>query len=63
MFEERSFVKNGNTIKYLIDFPEYYDEKKKYPVMIYLHGSGFVKNGIDYFSRSVMRRIIVGYEI
>ncbi len=57
MFEERIFVKNGNTVKYLIDFPEDYDEKKKYPVMMYLHGSGFVKNGIDYLKEKCpMRR-------
>lgn len=57
MIKEEIFYKNGNTIKYLIDFPDRYDEKKKYPVILYLHGYGFVGKGTDYLKeRCPVRR-------
>ena len=36
MTDEKKFEK----ITYLIDYPENFDENKKYPVIIFLHGAG-----------------------
>lgn len=32
--------KNGQTLKYLLLFPQNYDKSKKYPLILYLHGGG-----------------------
>ena len=36
----KSFVREHNGLKYLIHFPEHYDENKIYPVILSLHGAG-----------------------
>ena len=48
MQEVKQFTNNGNTIEYLIDYPEGYDSNKTYPVIIYLHGYGFVKADMEH---------------
>ncbi len=42
------FECNGNTIEYVIEYPENFDNKKQYPVMFYFHGYGFVGKKIEY---------------
>lgn len=39
-FEPASYMINGYTLPYQVMFPENYDETKKYPLVIFLHGSG-----------------------
>lgn len=52
MFIEKDFKKNGNIIQYLIDYPIGYDSTKKYPVIIYLHGYGFVMRDIKHLKEN-----------
>lgn len=41
LFEKKEFRgPNGDTLRYRILFPENYDNKKKYPLVLFLHGSG-----------------------
>lgn len=40
-------VKNTDDFDYLIDYPKDYENGKKYPVLIYLHGMGNVGRGIE----------------
>ena len=40
LFLKQSFIQNGDTLPYRILMPENYDPKKKYPLVIFLHGSG-----------------------
>lgn len=47
MFIEKNFEWNGHTIPYLIDFPEGYSPERQYPVLVYLHGYGFVFSDIE----------------
>ena len=47
MFIEEKFEWNGHTIPYLIDFPDDYQPEKQYPVLVYLHGYGFVFSDIE----------------
>ena len=39
-FEKASFINSTDTIHYRILYPEQFDSLKKYPVVIFLHGSG-----------------------
>ncbi|MDH6308569.1 putative peptidase [Dysgonomonas sp. PFB1-18] len=39
-FEKASIMVNGNNLPYRIMFPENYDETKRYPLLIFLHGAG-----------------------
>ncbi|OIP83190.1 MAG: hypothetical protein AUK44_06040 [Porphyromonadaceae bacterium CG2_30_38_12] len=39
-FEKRIFTLNGDTLRYRILFPEHYDATQKYPLVLFLHGSG-----------------------
>ena len=39
-FKKVVFVKGADTLKYRILYPENFDASKKYPVVIFLHGSG-----------------------
>jgi len=39
-FERKEFVKEGDTLNYRILFPKDFSENKKYPVVLFLHGSG-----------------------
>jgi len=41
LFEKRTYVApDGRTLPYRILFPENYDETKKYPLVLFLHGAG-----------------------
>ena len=40
LFEKHYFVSNGDTLPYRLLLPENYDAAKKYPLIIFLHGSG-----------------------
>lgn len=40
-------VKNTDDFDYLIDYPKDYENGKKYPVLIYLHGMGNVGKGVE----------------
>jgi predicted peptidase len=40
MYDSRSFISKGDTLPYRILFPENFDASKKYPVVVFLHGSG-----------------------
>jgi predicted peptidase len=39
-FKKEIFVTGSDTLPYRILFPENYDRKKKYPLVIFLHGAG-----------------------
>jgi predicted peptidase len=39
-FKRENFFKDGDTLKYRILFPKDFSEDKKYPVVLFLHGSG-----------------------
>lgn len=39
-FRKASFQIEGTTLNYLVSFPENYDETKKYPLLVFLHGGG-----------------------
>ena len=57
MNQRNTFVFNGNTICYAIDFPNGYEEGKVYPTLLYLHGYGFVKATFeDMLLRTPVRR-------
>src|SRR5690606_24984546 len=36
----REFIQQGDTLRYRILFPGHYDPAKKYPLVVFLHGSG-----------------------
>lgn len=40
LFEKKSFISNGDTMPYRILLPLNFDKSKKYPLVIFLHGSG-----------------------
>lgn len=40
LFQEKQYVKNTDTLKYRILFPENFSEEKQYPVVLFLHGAG-----------------------
>jgi len=40
LFEKRQFIFESDTLPYRILYPENYDKAKKYPVVLFLHGSG-----------------------
>ena len=40
VYEKKEFIHNGNTLPYRILYPENYDKKKKYPLLLVLHGAG-----------------------
>lgn len=40
LYEKRYFITNGDTLPYRLLLPENYDVAKKYPLIIFLHGSG-----------------------
>lgn len=47
MYIERVFEKAGNKINFAIDYPDGFDKTKQYPVIVYLHGYGFVKSDME----------------
>ncbi|HHT21982.1 MAG TPA: prolyl oligopeptidase family serine peptidase [Bacteroidales bacterium] len=40
MYEKCEFVFKGDTLRYRVLFPENYDKSRKYPLVLFLHGSG-----------------------
>ncbi|MEY8869186.1 prolyl oligopeptidase family serine peptidase [Meridianimaribacter flavus] len=40
VFKERKHIKDGDTLKYRIMYPENFSEEKQYPVVLFLHGAG-----------------------
>jgi len=40
LFEKKQFIYKTDTLHYRILYPENYDKTKKYPVVLFLHGSG-----------------------
>lgn len=39
-FQKASFQINGVNLPYQVSFPDNYDETKKYPLLVFLHGAG-----------------------
>ncbi|MDR3711500.1 MAG: prolyl oligopeptidase family serine peptidase [Puia sp.] len=39
-YAKREFVRDGNTLLYRVLFPLNYDARRKYPLVMFLHGSG-----------------------
>jgi predicted peptidase len=39
-YQKRIFISNGKTLPYRILYPKGYEKDKKYPLLIFLHGSG-----------------------
>ncbi|MFV0566694.1 MAG: alpha/beta hydrolase-fold protein [Flavobacteriaceae bacterium] len=40
LFQEKQYIKNTDTLKYRVLFPENFSEEKQYPVVLFLHGAG-----------------------
>lgn len=40
LYEKKEFIRNNDTLRYRILFPQGYDAGKKYPLILLLHGSG-----------------------
>ena len=40
LYEKKEFIQKGDTLKYRVLYPADYRAKKKYPVILVLHGSG-----------------------
>jgi len=40
LFEKKEFIRNQDTLRYRILYPENYDAAKKYPLILVLHGAG-----------------------
>jgi predicted peptidase len=44
LYQKALFIKGKDTLRYRILYPENYDSKKSYPLIVYLHGAGFRGN-------------------
>jgi len=40
LFIKKEFIIKGDTLRYRVMYPENYDKKKSYPLVLFLHGSG-----------------------
>ena len=47
MFTKRVYSANDYVLNYVVDYPRNFDTNKKYPVILYLHGMGMVRMGVD----------------
>jgi predicted peptidase len=64
LYSKENFIYNGDTLPYRMLLPLKYDAKKKYPLIIFLHGSGErgrdneaqLGHGADLFLRDSIRR-------
>src|ERR1700744_4701956 len=43
-YKKAFFIRGKDTLRYRILYPENYDSKKSYPLIVYLHGAGFRGN-------------------
>lgn len=48
MLQTSEFLFGKNKIKYVIDYPENFDETKVYPIIFYIHGHGFTWRDFSY---------------
>jgi len=44
LYKKALFIKGKDTLRYRILYPENYEPKKSYPLIVYLHGAGFRGN-------------------
>ncbi|PZR27969.1 MAG: phospholipase [Citrobacter freundii] len=44
LFKKKLFIRGQDTLPYRILYPENYDARKSYPLVVYLHGAGFRGN-------------------
>ena len=64
LYQKRLFIRDRDTLPYRIMFPDHYKPKKKYPVVLFLHGAGERGNdnelqltwGWDLFADSLHRK-------
>ncbi len=47
MIEKKVFKGFTEDIEYVIDYPDDFDATKRYPLLFYIHGYGFVRKGLD----------------
>lgn len=40
VFEKREFIRGADTLRYRVSFPPHYRLDKRYPLLVFLHGSG-----------------------
>ncbi len=40
VFEKKEFIRGSDTLRYRVSFPLGYQSRKKYPLLVFLHGSG-----------------------
>jgi predicted peptidase len=63
LYEKKTYIENGDTLRYRILLPQDFNMKSKYPLIVFLHGSGERGNdnekqlvhGGDLFIRSNIR--------
>lgn len=47
MYISQTYSYSEEEMEYVVDFPANYEEGKKYPVIFYVHGYGFVGKGVE----------------
>lgn len=52
MYQLKKFIFQGRKLDYVIDFPNNYSSEKRYPILFYLHGYGFVGKDVEALSAS-----------
>jgi predicted peptidase len=63
LFEKKEFIKRNDTLRYRIMYPLNFDRTKKYPLIVFLHGSGEcgkdnsaqLTHGGEFFAKEVNR--------
>jgi predicted peptidase len=40
LYQKKFFIRGGDTLRYRLLLPEHFDASKKYPLILFLHGSG-----------------------
>jgi predicted peptidase len=70
-YQKEVFIKGRDTLRYRILYPENYNRKKSYPLVVFLHGAGERGNdnehqldlGADLFLRDTMRHQFASFVI